>query len=417
MLVGTAVALAATGSFALAEDFNPLGDGSETNNPDHFRDTTTGCENCTARPPHEWNEPPFDIEWSLALRGAYVQGSTGSYFEAQAVPSVSFERQTLRGTYAFSASSEIVRTTFDGPRLAAIRGSFSGEHQFDAVTAIDGSLEFSATQESARAPGTSPTIATQPLVLVGDGALSASREFGQFVVTARANGGRTEYGPTTLVDATTVDNSAQSNWRAGGGLRLGYRVTPVLTAFVDGSIGHQWYDAASPTYLVKLDATDYEARTGLSAAWGDVIEAEASIGYGVRTFSAAALGQTAALLYDASITFRPDETVEAKGAISTTFDAPGAGGSGTSRVEYAATGDIAYTVNPWLVLRTSAGASYAEFVGTPDSETELTAGAGADYRLNELATATADYGYTHTESTAGSPEDEHRVTLGVTISR
>ena len=42
--VGALALTLACGS-ALAEDFNPLGDGSGTNNADLLRDPTTGCEN------------------------------------------------------------------------------------------------------------------------------------------------------------------------------------------------------------------------------------------------------------------------------------------------------------------------------------------------------------------------------------
>lgn len=412
-----AILLLAASSASLAEDFNPLGDGSGTNNADLLRDRTTGCENCEPTPPHDWNQPFFDLDWSLTLRGAYVQATSGSYFEARAIPSVTLTHETLRGGFSVSANAEVTQSTLEGPRVAAVRGAFSGEYQLDATTAISGAMNFAATQESANAPGTDPTIAIQPLVISGDGEIKGSKQFGQFVLSGRANGSRTMYGVTTLVDSSTVDNSHQSNWTAGGGLRLGYRVTPILTAFVDGSVSHQWYDAISPTFLVKLDATDYQARTGLSAKWSEVIEGEASIGYGLRRFTEAALGEAGSVLYDASITYRPDETIEAKAGFSTTFGAPGPGSGGTARLEYAATGDVAYTVNPWLRVRTSAGATHAQFIGTPDTETTYNAGVGADYLLNEFATVTADYGFTHTESTTSPPADEHRITLGLTLSR
>lgn len=412
-----ALAAASVPFTAFAEEFNPLGDGSGSNNADLLRDTSSGCENCPPMPPHEWDAPPFDLEWSVALRGAYVQATGGSYFEAQIVPTLSLRRETMRGGYSVSASADIARSTFDGPRIEAIRGALGADYQLDANSTIGGAMDFAVSQASAKAPGTSPTIASQPLVVSGDGEIEASRQFGQFVVTGRGSISRTLYGETTLTDTSIVDNSHQSSWTSAGGLRLGYMISPVLTAFVDASMAHQTYDAVSPTYLVKFDATDYQARTGLSAAWSAVLEAEASVGYGLRQFDEAVLGQSGALLYDASITYRPDETVEATGSFATTYGAPGPDSGGTARLEYAAAADLAYTINPWLTLRTSAGASYAQLIGTVDTETEYSAGVGADYRINELATATADYGYTYTEATASPPEDEHRITLGVTISR
>jgi len=403
-------------AFALAGDFNPLGDGSDFNNADLVRDPTTGCENCEPNPPHEWGDPFFDVDWSLALRGAYVQSSGASYFEASAVPSVTLSHQNLRGGYEFTANAEVTRSTIEDFRIPSATAGFSGEYRLDAVTEAKGSAAFTASRASAAAPGVTG-IEVQPLVLDASGEASISREFGQFVLTGTLDGSRTSYGETILSGGIPADNSHQSNWRAGAALRLGYRVTPILTAFVDGRVGYQQYDAASPTYLVKFDAADYEGRVGLSGKWNEMLEAEASVGYGQRRFVDASFGSAASMLYDASVTFRPDETLEIRGAFETTFGAPGPDSGGTARLQYAATGDLAYRVNPWLRWRASAGWMQAQLIGTATTENGHDAGLGADYLLNEHTTLTADYAYSYRETTPNPGEDSHRVTLGVTFSR
>ena len=416
-LAAAALLTAALAQAALAQAFNPLGDGSDYSNADLVRDATSACENCAPSPPHDFNEPFFDIDWSLALRGSYVNTTSGSYFEASAVPSVTLRHDTLRGGYEVSASAEVVRSTLEEARVAALRAGVSGDYKFDAVTSISGDLDLSLTRAGARGPGVSPTNAVQPLVIAGAGNIAVARDFGPFVVSGRLDGSRTLYGPTTLTDMSLTDNSSQSNWTAGAGLRLGYRVTPILVAFVDGSVGYQRYDAVSPIYLVALDAVDYQARVGLAAAWNETLEAEASVGLGLRRFDEPALGEVASLLYDASVTYRPDETVELKGALKTTFGAPGPSSGGTARLEHAATLDAAYQVNPWLRLRASAGWTQAQLVGTATTEHGYDAGVGADYTLNEFTTVTADYGYRYAETTPNPGEESHRVTLGVTFSR
>ena len=410
------LALALPTAIAVAGDFNPLGDGSQVNNADLLRDPTTGCENCQP-PPHEWDDPWFDLDWSLAFRGAYVQTTGGNYFEASVVPSMVLRHETLRGGYEFSASAELHRSTIEELRLGAVRLGFEGDYRFDTSTVLSGNLNLALTRDSANKPGTLPTVAEQSLVVSGDGEVQIERELGPLVFTGRGNAARTVYGPTTLLDASVVDNSYQNNWRAGGGLRLGYRVTPILTAFVDGSVEHQWYDGISPTYLVKLDATDYEGRIGASVKWHELLEAETSIGYGLRRFAEPALGEASSVLYDASLTFRPDETLEIRGAFTTSFGAPGANSAGTARLEYAATGDVAYRVNPWLRLRASAGWRHAELIGTTDTDSGYSAGLGADYLLNEHTTLTGDYAYSYGQATPSPATDEHRVTLGIAFSR
>jgi hypothetical protein len=399
------------------ESFNPLGDGSVTTNEDMLRDPTTGCENCIPNPPHEWDDPWYDLDWSLAFRGAYVHTSTGSYFEAIANPSLSFTHEFLRGSYAFSASAEVSRSSIEDLRLGAIRGSFAGEYRIDESTTAAGTMNLALTRASSSVPGTMPTIAVQPLVFTGDAGAEIEREFGPLVVSGRAEATRTVYGPTTMIDSSVVDNSHQNTWLLGAGLRLGYRVTPILTAFVDGSIDHQRYDEASPTYLVRLDATDYEGRVGVSANWHEILEAEASVGYGLRRFNDPMFADASSILYDAALIFRPDETLDIRGAFTTTFGAPGANTSGSARLEYAARGDIGYKVNPWLKLRATAGWRYAELIGTADTERGHNAGVGADYLLNEFTTLTADYDYSFGQSTPNPAQDQHKVTLGITFSR
>ncbi len=337
------------------------------------------------------------------------------YFEATAVPTVTLRHETLRGGYEATASAEVVRSTIEDARLSSASVGFNGDYRLDESTGIEAVGNLSFTQASSEGPGVDPTILVQPQVLAGDAEASVSRDVGPLVFTGRVNGSRTVYGPTTLAGPVLVDNTHQSNWTAGAGLRVGYRVTPILTAFVDGSAGYQWYDAPSPTLLVKFDAADFQVRTGISVKWHELLEAETSLGYGLRRFAEPMLGEASALLYDASLTFRPDETLEVKGAFTTSFGAPGPDSGGTARLEYAATGDIGYVVNPWLKLRAAAGWSQAFLIGTADTETGWSAGVGGDYVLNEFTTLTGDYTYSYGQATPDPPEDSHRVTLGVTL--
>ena len=63
-MMAVATALAAAAAPVVGAEFNPLGDGSDFNNGDLLRDETTGCENCQPQP-HEWDEPPFELDWQL----------------------------------------------------------------------------------------------------------------------------------------------------------------------------------------------------------------------------------------------------------------------------------------------------------------------------------------------------------------
>ena len=409
--------LAVPGS-ALAETaFNPLGDGSGTNNADLLRDPTTGCENCQTFLPHEWDAPPFKLDWSVSLRGAYVQTNTASRFEALLVPTVAFRHDFLRGTYSFDASTELSRSSVEDFRVNSLRLGTAGEFRPTEALTLKGAANLAVTTPSAASSGYPTGTLGASQQITGDVAGSASYDFGLLTTTLRGDAARSVYGPTRLVSGGQVDNSANDNWRGGAGLRIGYKVTPILTAFVDGGVGIQTYDKIAPAYGVRLDATDTTLRGGLSTKWSEVLEAEASIGLGWRHFTYGVAPDLTTALYDASLTFRPDETLTMRGALSTKVGAPGPNASGVARVDYALTGTVDYQINPWVKLRGSAGYSYAVLTGTTGSEAAYTAGAGADYLLNEHMSLTGDYGYALTLPSGGTASEEHRVTVGATLKR
>lgn len=416
ILAGLALLLAAGTVFG--QEFNPLGDGSGTNNADLLRDPTTGCENCDTFAPHEWDAPPFKLDWSLSLRGAYVRDDGGDHFEALAVPSVAFRHDFLRGTYSLNGTAELSRSTEETDyRINALRLGTAAEYQVNTDLTLSGAASLALVTPSPSSTGYPAGTLGASQQITGDVSASAAYDFGLLTTTLRGSIARSVYGPTTLADNSQVDNSANNNWKFGGGLRVGYKVTPLLTAFVDGSAGYQLYDTIAPSYGVRLDATDYAVRGGLASKWSEVLEAEASVGVGLRQFTFGAADDIVSQLYDASITFRPDETVTLRGALATTIGAPGANASGAARIEYAATGDVAYRVNPWVTLRANAGYRYAIFSDSTATETGYGLGAGADYLLNENLSLSGDYSFASTNAPPSPADEEHRVTLGVTLKR
>ena len=403
---------------ALAQQFHPAGDGSGANNVDLLDNPAIDCANCQDSAPHEWDAPAFALDWSVSLRGAYVQDKNGSHFEASTVPSASFRHDFLRGTYSLNGSAELSKSTEEEFRINSLKLGTSGEYQVNTVLGLKGSANFALTTPSSSSTGYPTDTVSASQEISGEAEGSATYDWGRLVTTARGTASRSVYGPTTLGNGTLVDNSANNNWQAIAGLRIGYKVTPILTAFVDGSVGYQLYDFASPSYGVRLDGTDYAVRGGVSGKWSEVLEAEASVGLGLRKFTYGAADDIVSNLYDASVTFRPDETLSIRAALATTVGAPGANASGAARIEYAATGDITYKVNPWVTLRGSAAYRYAIFSDSATVETGYSVGAGADYLVNDNVSLSGDYRYGATTTAPANTTDvEHRVTVGVTLKR
>ena len=414
--IAVATALAAAAAPVLGAEFNPLGDGSDFNNADLVRDETTGCENCQ-QVPYEWGEPPFELDWQLGLRGAVTHDGTDTKVEFLALPEASWTHRNLRGGYSAGASAELSYDIDGNARAESVTLEGSADYKFDAVTSagLKGSLTLS--QDDPDDPGYAPNVAEAPLVVGGAVEATVRRDLGLLELDLRGNAGRTVHGETTYDDATTSSNDFQNTSVAGLGSRLGVKLTPGVTAFVDAEANYEAYDEPSPSLLVKLDNLTYEARAGLSAKFLTVFELEGSLGLAYRDFSDGTIDDFTAALYDAKAIVRPDETLTLTGTISTRLDSPGTTSGATAKLTYAATGEAAYQVNPWLRLRGSAGWSEAHYRGIDTDEYKWNVGVGADYLLNEHMDATADYTYSRSTTTPDPPEDEQRLMLGLTIHR
>jgi hypothetical protein len=401
-----------------ADDLQLRGDGSGTDNRDLLRGAFECGYECDAGPPpREPYNPPFLVDWSLALRGSYVQENATSRFETSLIPALSLSHEGLRSTFDLEAEAELLKPQDTVARISALRLAIAGEYGLDEVTnfATDGDLTI--TQAAPNDPGNPAGTATAPRVFDGDFSGTITRDVGIAYIGLRGSVGRTDYGDTTLVNGAIVDNSFSSNTRYGAGLRLSHRLTPIIAAYADGSVEYRVYDAASPTLLVALDSTDYVLRGGLTAEIGDILEADGSVGIALRKFANTSLADVQAVLYEASLTFRPDETLELTGTVGTNIGAPGPNGTGTASIERVITGEARYKVNTWWSVWAAAGWSEKTAVGSPVVETTYNVGGGSEYLINTHVALTADYTFSHRDVTATVPVDTHKATVGVKVSR
>jgi hypothetical protein len=302
-------------------------------------------------------------------------------------------------------------------QVSDLRGSFASTYRLDSHLDLGASADISVSREEPGSANLASNVSEAPLTIASTGSLSATRHFGRLDATLRGNLERNVYGDTTFSDGTTRANTDQNRWVYGGGLRLSHPITPILSAFADASVNRETYDAASPDLLVKLDGNAYALRGGLSGQWNGRAEAQASIGYGLRTFDEAGLAPVHAALYDASVTLHPSPTLQLDAGFSTAIRPPGTNGSGTAELLYSASGRARYTVNDWLALRVSATWYDGTFADSADFERGYSAGIGLDYALSRHTKLTADYEFAHDQASPNTPTDTHTVLLGVSLSR
>ena len=360
---------------------------------------------------------PFNVDWSVALRGTYTQASSGERFDVRVVPSVAIEHTGVRSSLSASGSAEVVRPTQGAIDVSALRLSGTTGYSLDNDTALTAGGRFSLTRAVAGTPGVSSTIAIAPQTISGGADLGVSRRLGKFNVAVTGSADRTVYGTTTLTSGAVVDNSDQNAWALNAGLRVGFQITPIFEVFGKAGLGRDLFDLPSTTLGVKPDATTMALEAGVTGRWSDVLEATASTGVIFRRFDASSLGEVTAQTYDAQLTFRPDPTLRVTTGLATIVAPPGPDGTGTTRIGYGVNGEVAYTVNSRIGLRALANWNRASFTGSNATESGYGWGTGADYKVNANTAVTADYNYDQSDSTSSGVQEAHQVTLGVTLAR
>lgn len=352
------------------------------------------------------------LDWSVGLRGSYISNSlSGGRAETALTPEAALVLGGEAGTVRLSAGSALAFDSDGQGRVADLHAGAEGSYRLGATTLLDGALRLGLTQARPGDSGLPANTLHAPLVVDGAARGSVTQNLGKVDVTATLAAARHVEGKTTLDDLSTIDNTAQSYWQGGATLRVGYELTPLLAAFLEGDASVRAFDAPDPVLARFLDGRTYQLRGGVSYAQGSVIAAEASVGRAWLDYIDPALTDRQSWVYTASLTVQPDETVSFAGGLETSIG-PSSDVAGDTDVGYALTAAARYTVNPWLTLRGSAGWDRTVTLGAKTASGGYEAGGGFDLQTARHVVWSADYRYRHDAPPAA---DTHTVTVGVKL--
>jgi hypothetical protein len=367
--------------------------------------------------PREAIGPFFDIDWSVGLRGAYTSDNIdGPRYEGIVAPEVTLTRQGERDQMSLATGAELSIDQNKAVRVDDLHANAASRFALDELTELNGGLDLSLTQASPTDKSLPANTAVAPREFTGTATGGVARKLGQFDVTGTLKGQRFIEGPTTLADQSTVDNTDQSYWLGSGEMRVGYELTPLVSVFADGEYAYQAFDAASPSLGVFLNGHTTTLRGGLSYTQPGTLTADASVGRAWIDNDHAAIPDNAAWVYDASLSFTPDETLTLVGSLNTSIG-PSTDDIGDTDAAYTLTGTAKYQVNPWLTLRGSAGLDRTVTLGSGDIAWGYSAGAGLDLATSRHVVWSADYLFSHDESTTDPTRNTHAVTVGVTVKK
>ena len=361
--------------------------------------------------------PFFDIDWSVALRGAYTSDNVdGPRYEGIVAPEVTLTRQGERDGMSLATGAELSIDQNKAVRVDDLHANAASRFDLDELTQLNGGLDLSLTQASPYDTSLPANTAVAPREFTGTATGGVTRKFGQFDATGTLKGQRFIEGPTTLQDNSTISNTDQSYWLGSGEMRVGYELTPLVSVFADGEYSYQKFDAASPSLGQFLNGHTYTLRGGISYTQPGTMVAEASVGRAWVDYDHPSIADNAAWVYDASLSFTPDETLTLVGSLNTSLG-PSANDIGDTDAAYKLTGTAKDEVNPWLTLRGSAGLDRTVTLGSGDIAWGYSAGAGLDLASSRHVVWSADYLFSHDESTGDPTRNTHAVTVGVTVKK
>jgi hypothetical protein len=214
--------------------------------------------------PLEPGHSPFDVDWSVGLKGSYTHTNTGESFIKTVSPQFSAVHAGSRTDLTLGGSAELAQPAGGDITLTGLKLGVDGRMALDSVTAVTGNAAFDISRQLPDLPGL-PSAVTRPAdVVTGSAGLGIDRQFGKFNVGVTGSAARHVYGTSLRTDTGLTDNSDQNYWAADAGLRVGYQVTPIFEVFGQGNIGRDMFDLPSATMGVLQDGSQRALRAGCS---------------------------------------------------------------------------------------------------------------------------------------------------------
>jgi hypothetical protein len=287
-----------------------------------------------------------------------------------------------------------------------LHGSFSGGYTdyFNAIQAnnpngngtLDGRLDVSRDLAldaegrftvAAQTPGsvTLPTgVALSskqlPLIETFGTSLGGVQKFGDLDLSLHGTLDRTSYQNATLSDGSIEDLASDDYNDWGLKARAAYRISPVISPFVEGVIDTRRYDDTVDFNGYARSSNGALGRAGVTLALTGQLTGDASLGYGERQYQDARLPELAAPLIDASLIWSatPLTTVTLKTSTNL-FDTTNPGDSGAVSRSY--TVDVSHALLRNLTLGANAGFTTDVYAGAPLHDSTVSFGLRADYNV------------------------------------
>jgi len=259
-------------------------------------------------------------------------------------------------------------------RLDATRDlSFDAEGRFNVAEQTLASLGV-VTSGSAAA-------AAHPLVETFGGTLGGAQKFGDLTLALHGTLDSTFYQDARLPGGTVYRLSTDDFNDWGLRARASYRISEAVSPFVELDLdARRYFDGVDDAGYAR-NSDGVQALVGATLAFTRKLTGEASLGYGERAYQDARLPDMRSPLLNASLIWSatPLTTVTAK-AQTNLSDTTTPGASGAIQRAYSL--EVAHELTRRLLIDASAGYSTDNYVGVALSDSTISLGLRAEYRLS-----------------------------------
>jgi hypothetical protein len=224
----------------------------------------------------------------------------------------------LRGSFTGYGNSlpPIVDGAISPSPTDVSRPSFNGhvDGRLDVTedTHILSEVRLLVSTDNPGSPNIQTGLARFPIYTTLGGTFGVDQNFNRLNIYAGGTVDRTVYQNSTLTDGTTATNDDRNFNQYGGIGRASYELTPAVKPFVEVEGDSRVHDLEFDRNGFARDSTGGYAKGGTSFEFSRLLTGEIAVGYELRDYADARLGQLAGLLTTASLTWTATPLTTAK---------------------------------------------------------------------------------------------------------
>jgi len=340
----------------------------------------------------------------------------------------SFLETGVRGTLESDWSRHSLRITGDG----RWQKNIGGTGETEPTARIDADLQLDIGRDTtghittgyrfSREDNTDPNAIAGADVQSGvhqySSGASIERDFGLLRGLAAVNVDRATYSAAKLADGTTLNLTDRNETTAGGRVRVGYELSPVLIPFLEAHAARSFYDQQRDSSGYARSSNTFGGKAGVEVDLGEKLRGEFGIGYEKVVYEDSRLADIGTVTADGNVTWSPQRGTDVNLGLQTAVEdstTPGLSGS----IAYTLSGGVTHELRDDILARLTASTTLRDYPTNSgiEDDTSYAAGVGLTWGINRYLDLTGDVAYELSGASSGSDTQKLRAGIGLELKR